>query len=89
MDDFLPACWSWPVTAADHEQAFLAELGGHPTREGKRLADALMTSWHAGRCAVCGSTRYPLVNDHDHDTGYLRGRLCERCNQRRRAGTGG
>lgn len=33
-----------------------------------------------GRCAVCGSSSGPLVIDHDHDTGKVRGLLCRSCN---------
>lgn len=34
-----------------------------------------------GHCAVCPSEG-PLVGDHDHDTGLLRGLLCRSCNGR-------
>lgn len=35
-----------------------------------------------GRCAICGEepTRKPLVMDHNHKTGQIRGLLCSRCN---------
>ncbi len=32
-------------------------------------------------CSICGSTKR-LVIDHDHVTGYVRGRLCTHCNNR-------
>jgi len=37
-----------------------------------------------GRCAICGEPdglRGRLVLDHDHETGKLRGLLCDRCNR--------
>lgn len=37
--------------------------------------------WHGDRCAICGSsTRGALVEDHDHQTGMVRGYLCRSCN---------
>jgi len=31
-------------------------------------------------CEICGTTDHPLVIDHDHSTGAVRGILCSRCN---------
>lgn len=39
-----------------------------------------MQRWQAGRCAMCDKTGSPLVLDHDHDTGLIRGYLCRSCN---------
>lgn len=32
------------------------------------------------KCLICGTNKRPLVRDHDHRTGYIRGILCNRCN---------
>ncbi len=32
-----------------------------------------------GKCAICGKTE-KLVVDHDHETGKIRGMLCNKCN---------
>lgn len=40
----------------------------------------LMTSWHDGRCAICGWRPDRLVVDHHHMTGAVRGLLCRGCN---------
>lgn len=38
-----------------------------------------MSASQNGACAVCGSTER-LVIDHDHETGAVRGLLCNSCN---------
>jgi len=82
----MPACWTWPVTAAEHEQAYQAAKANRE-RERERLLEQLVVTWQAGRCAVCGtflegSGPGKLVWDHGHDTGYVRGLLCGSCNAR-------
>lgn len=82
----IPACWTWPVTGAEHEQAYQAAAVGSE-QERERVHEDLLVAWHAGRCAVCGTFRGDpgrgrLVYDHGHDTGYVRGLLCGSCNAR-------
>ncbi|MFB7592417.1 endonuclease domain-containing protein [Streptomyces sp. NPDC056169] len=50
------------------------------TPEGR--AQALLSWWQAGRCAVCGVTGLHLAEDHDHVSGLVRGYLCRSCNTR-------
>ena len=82
----VPACWTWPVTVAEHEQAYQAATA-ESERERDTVREEMVVSWQAGRCAVCGTFRDgpgrgKLVWDHDHDTGYVRGLLCGSCNAR-------
>ena len=39
-----------------------------------------MRAWQDGRCALCGFRDGPLVEDHCHMTGLVRGYLCRSCN---------
>jgi hypothetical protein len=76
-----PACWSWaPPTAEEltalkesYSEAVRAVLG----EDGWRAI--LMAHWQDGRCAICGE-QDDLVDDHDHRTGLVRGKLCRSCN---------
>jgi len=61
-----PACWSWDTAISEEH-------------DDDRSA---FRAWHAGRCAVCGYRDVRLVDDHDHDTGLIRGLLCRSCNGR-------
>lgn len=56
-------------------------------RAGHRMQ--VLQDWHEGRCAACGPASWKLQADHDHDTGYLRGLLCEGCNRSEPHGSGG
>lgn len=69
-----PACWSWSVTSGH-----LASVASCP----ETFAHLLLWNWQRGQCATCGvlaSDRTPLVRDHDHLTGHIRGLLCQSCN---------
>lgn len=52
----------------------------------ERAADSIaddgagaLALWQDGRCAICGKVR-DLVCDHNHETGLVRGWLCQSCN---------
>lgn len=88
-----PACWSWTlptpedlsafdtfdgwgalVGVTDDEADFLRSLRPSPD-------SVAFNVFHDGRCAICGVTSdRRLVNDHDHLTGMIRGKLCRGCN---------
>lgn len=96
MNDLVPACWSWEVPPFRTTEELIAadltaQVGLPLDRQVPR--DALefvhhdpglsqLTLFHAGRCAVCGLTGEHLVDDHCHETGQTRGRLCRSCNVR-------
>jgi hypothetical protein len=77
-----PACWSWEVPPLLTEDSYLRAarpvlgdteaLGGLP-------AAWRFTQFHQGRCSLCGRPS-PLVVDHDHWSGLVRGLLCYGCN---------
>lgn len=67
LDARVPACWSWRAIAVD------CGVGDRELRRAFR-------AWHAGRCAACGFPAGRLVEDHDHETGLVRGMLCRPCN---------
>lgn len=65
-----PACWSWPVTPEDLDNAKeCAQRAGH----------ILLWNWQHGACAVCGRIGR-LQRDHDHESRLMRGLLCQSCN---------
>lgn len=69
-----PACWAWPVTANDLAAA---------ARCAEDQAHFLLWNWQRGLCAICGRSApgsRPLLRDHDHATGLLRGVICTSCN---------
>ena len=67
-------------------RAKLAEREWHlKTKYGLTLADyALLLEQHNGLCALCGQPPPQgrlLDIDHDHETGHVRGLLCNKCNR--------
>lgn len=69
-----PACWGWSLYSYNRIRTY--------DRYGESRDRRLLTDWHKGRCAVCGDTTKQLVCDHSHDTGLVRGWLCNSCNTR-------
>lgn len=79
----IPACWTWPLPPgvdAVHPPA-------PKTREARELWKALQ-EWQAGRCAICGYPTSSMRIDHHHETGRIRGLLCNRCNTQEGLGGG-
>jgi hypothetical protein len=69
-----PECWSWPVP---EPCAYATEAE----------ADEALAEWQRFRgCAICGVTGV-LVDDHDHQTGLMRGQLCHTCNTKEGKGS--
>lgn len=82
-----PECWSWhpeiPLDYLADEYGWSAEHFTPLFQEGDEQALRLaFDAWHRRRCAVCGSRALHLVDDHDHDSGLIRGLLCRSCNGR-------
>lgn len=55
--------------------AYLKKTYNLTEREWERLQDE-----QQGRCAICRCKPRRLVVDHNHQTGRVRGLLCDRCN---------
>lgn len=76
-----PACWSWepptPEDIAQMKNSYSPAVREHMPENA--WPAIMMSQWHDGRCAICGDTA-PLVEDHDHQTGLVRGYLCQSCN---------
>lgn len=53
-----------------------------PAEQPPAWCDDVLHWWQDGRCGLCGNGKMPLVEDHDHDTGLVRGWLCRSCNSR-------
>lgn len=87
LDAREPECWSWaPEIPLDR---ITGEYGWDPDRFTPRFQTGdeqalriALAAWHGRRCAVCGFRDPRLIDDHDHDTGLIRGLLCRSCNGR-------
>jgi hypothetical protein len=86
-----PNCWLWEVpTSTELRELFFRKFGGEAEvyrfdlarylEDQEALAYFHFESWHDQRCAICGARPTPLVLDHDHRTGLIRGYLCRSCN---------
>lgn len=64
-----PVCWSWEPPAR------------RPFGDGVDAAEFLV-EWCRYRCAICGVSHpgIALFMDHDHESGFCRGVLCQYCN---------
>lgn len=86
MTDVDPACWSWPLWTPQDLEEYKQSFSPAARARVDKLGDSgwalgMMMHWHAGRCAICGE-RDALIEDHDHQTGLIRGQLCRSCNVR-------
>lgn len=86
-----PNCWLWTVpTDMELREQFLERFAQDPggvrpllagyLEDRESLAWFAFKNWHNERCALCGVRPSPLVRDHDHRTGLIRGYLCQSCN---------
>lgn len=67
----VPNCMFWPVP----DTVVMAEPLTHDKFDSPRLR-----AWSKDRgCAICGADK-PLVRDHCHTTGLVRGYICRNCN---------
>ena len=87
MDAREPECWSWdpqiPLDRIADEYGWSADHFTPRFQAGDEQALRIaLAAWHGRRCAVCGFRDLRLIDDHDHDTGLIRGLLCRSCNGR-------
>lgn len=67
----------------DRPGAANGQLATLTVRRGRTVNRAIFLARNQrGRCAIClrFAQTQPLVSDHDHHTGRVRGRLCAHCN---------
>lgn len=73
--EFVAPMLEWEVTRFSGDPACWSWAPPAPGSTGVSLL-----AWQQGRCAICATTSFPLDEDHDHQTGLVRGYLCRSCN---------
>lgn len=80
-----PGCWAWDAALhwgpiADFYGGATDDLQCRFEAGEEQALRIVFVAWHDNRCAVCGFRDARLVQDHDHETGLIRGLLCRSCN---------
>lgn len=78
FEALVPFCWELQVSQDDRR------IGRETSEE---EAPLVLENWQQDRCAICGRCAH-LIVDHDHETGLIRGMLCQSCNTRESTATG-